>query len=256
MRISISDVNDYIKCPLFYKLKNLDEVPMDKTVDDYFRDYFKLALYFYYFSLIEKNRKSYEAMMKRWEELWFSDEMMSLFPEATLKEKSNEAVPLMTYFFKRYEAEPTLPIAVNFRYEAIFEGKEHLHVTGDIDLIKIVGDGTRKRETQMVFFSMASRYPDQFFLKCNLGTSVASYAFRSNFKEKEDKIIIQNVRLEEDVPTLRTGNDFMRAEKIIRNVCKGIKEGVFYPAPNNIVCSSCSFKLFCLNEKSIPRGKE
>ena len=49
---------------------------------------------------------------------------------------------------------------------------------------------------------------------------------------------------------------FINPEKIIRNVCKGIKEGVFYPAPNNIVCSSCSFKLFCLNEKSIPRGKE
>jgi len=256
MRVSISEINDYIKCPLYYKFKNIDEVPMDKTIDDYFREYFKLALYFYYFSLIEKNRKSFELMMKRWEELWFSDEMTAIFPIEALKEKSNEAVPLMTYFFKRYELEKMFPIAVNFKYEAIFEGKEHLHVTGDIDLIKIVDDGTRKRETQMVFFSMATRYQDQFFTKCDLGISVASYAFRSNFKEKEDKILIQNVRLEEDMPTLRTGNDFLRSEKAVRNICKGIKEGVFYPSPNNISCSTCSFKLFCLNEKSIPRGKE
>lgn len=256
MRISSEEIKDYLRCPLFYKLKNLDEVPMDKPVDEYFKEYFKMALYFYYFSLIEKNRKSYESMMKRWEELWFSEEMLAIFPEDVLKKKSNEAVTLMTYFFKRYEAERMLPVAVNFKYEAIFPGKEHLHVTGEIDLIKVVDDGTRKRETQMVFFNMGTRYPDQFLMKGNLMTSTASHAFRDSFKEKEDKILIQNVRLEEDMPTLRTGNDYLRAEKAIRNIYKGIQERVFYPSPNPISCSTCSFKLFCLNEKSIPRGIE
>jgi len=256
VRISISDINDYIKCPLYYKLKNIDELPMDKSVDDYFKEYFKLALYFYYFSVIEKNKKSFELMMRRWEELWFSDEMFDIFPEATLKEKSNEAVPLMTYFFKRYDVEKVIPIAVNFKYETIFQGKENLHITGEIDLIKVINDGTRKRESQLIFFNMSNRYPDNFFVKADVSTAIASHAFREGFKEKEEKIVIQNVRLEEDIDIARSGADHIRAEKIVRNICKGIKEGVFYPSPNNISCSNCSFKLFCLNEKSIPRGKD
>lgn len=251
MRISIKEIKDYIKCPLYYKLKNLDEIPFDKSINSYFKDYFKLALYFYYFSLLDKKKKSFELMMKRWEELWFSREMLDLFSEEELKKKSNEAAILMNTFFKRFSDEPITPIAVNFQYEAIFEGKEHLHVTGDIDLIKILNDRTHKSETCITMFSMSKNYPDTFMVKNDLGMSVASYAFRSNFKTQEDKITLQNISCSEDTPTIRTGNDFLRAEKAIRNICNGIKNGVFYPSPNNISCGDCPYKLFCLNEKSI-----
>jgi hypothetical protein len=254
VRISIREIKDYIRCPLFYKLKNLDEIPIDKTINSYFKDYFRLALFFFYFSLLEKKKKSFELMMKRWEELWFSKEMMEMFPEEELKKKSNEAAMLMNAFFKRFSNEPITPIAVNFQYEAIFEGKEHLHVTGDIDLIKIVNDRTNRSETCIVAFSMSKSYPDIFMVKNDLGMSVASYAFRSNFKAKEDKMILQNICCAEDTPTLRTSNDYLRAEKSIRNICNGIKNGVFYPSPNAISCGDCSYKLFCLNEKSINTG--
>ena len=254
MRISINEIRDYQKCPLFYKLKHVDELPINKTIDDYYKDYFKLALYYYYFCVLEKKPKSFEGLMKRWEELWFSREMIELFPESELKSKSNEAVIMMSDFYKKFSGEVTTPIAVNFQYEAIFPGAENLHVTGDIDLIKVVADRTRKSETHISFFSLSSRYPDQFILKNDLGVSIASYAFRSSFKSREDKITIVSIKGSEDSPTLRTGNDFSRAERAIRNMCNGIKGGVFYPAPNMISCSKCSYKIFCLNEKSINMG--
>jgi hypothetical protein len=250
VRISVGEIKDYQKCPLFYKLKNVDELPITKTVDEYFVDYFKLALYYYYFCVIEKKSKSFEGLMKRWEELWFSSDMLDIFSEEDLKSKSNEAVIMMSDFYKKFSTEAITPIAVNFKYESIFPGTENLHVTGDIDLIKVVNDRTRKSETHMSFFSLSSRYPDQFMLKNDIGISVASYAFRSSFKSKEDKITIISIKNSEDSPTLRTGNDFSRAE----NICTGIKNGVFYPAPNIISCAKCSFKMFCLNDKSINMG--
>ena len=251
MRISITEIKDYIRCPLFYKLKHIDGIMIDKTIDDYFRDYFKLALYFYYFSMIEKKPKTFDLMTKRWGELWFSSAMMDLFPEEDLKQKSNDATMIMNSFFKRYGMERVTPIAVNMQYEAIFEGKENLHVTGNIDLIKITNDRTVNSETSICNFSMSKSYPDIFLVKSNLETSVASYAFRSNFKAKEDKITINNIRCAEDTPTLRTPNDYVRAEKSIRNICIGIKNSVFYPNSNPISCSKCSYRMFCLNEKSI-----
>lgn len=256
MRISIREMRDYVKCPLYYKLKHIDCLPEDKKIEDYFRDYFKLALYFFYFSVIEKKPKSFDLMMKRWGELWFSRDMLELFSEDDLKSKSNEAVVLMNSFIKKYGDEPSTPVAVNMQYDAVFEGKENLHVTGELDLVKIMNDRTSRRETVLVQFSMSKHYQDNFLLKNNTALSVASYAFRSSFKAKEDKLLIQNLRCAEDTPTLRTGMDYSRAERAIRNICIGIREGVFYPAPSTMTCPTCSYRLFCLNDKSINMGGE
>ena len=245
---------DYAKCPLYYKFKHIDCLPEDKNIDEYFREYFKLALYFFYFSIIEKKPKSFELMMKRWGELWFSNDMLEVFPEDELSKKSNEAVGLMNSFFSKYSAENSMPIAVNMQYEAIFEGEENLHVTGDIDLVKITNDRTARRETIVSQFSLSKHASDTFFLKNNIPLTIASYAFRSNFKTEESKIVVQNMRCAEDGVTFRTGMDYSRAEKAIRNICRGIKEGVFYPNPSPINCSHCSYKVFCLNERAINTG--
>ena len=254
MRISAREIRDYQKCPLFYKLKHVDEIPIGRTIDDYFRDNFRLALYAYYFSMMENKKKSFEGLIKRWEELWFSKDILDVFQEEDLKEKSNEAVLMMTEFYKKYGSEPATPIAANFQYEAIFEGKENLHVTGSIDLIKILNDRTHKSETCICSFALSKSYTDIFLIKNDLTLSVASYAFRSNFKAKEDKMITMNIRCAEDTPTLRTGADFSRAEKAIRNICTGIKNGVFYPASNQMNCSKCPYRTFCINERSINMG--
>ena len=254
MRISIRDVMDYAKCPLYYKLKNIDCLPEEKKIDEYFKEYFKLALYYFYFSLIEKKPKSYDLMMKRWGELWFSNDMLSNFSEEELGKKSNDAVALMNSFFNKYSSEPSIPIAVNMQYEAIFQGPENLHVTGDIDLVKVVNDRTAKRQTILTQFSLSKHPRDGFMLKNDLPISVASYAFRSSFKAKEDAIVIQNIRCAEDGGTSRSGMDYSRAERAIRNIAKGIKEGVFYPNPSPLNCPTCPYRLYCLNDKSINMG--
>ena len=255
MRISVNEIKDYIKCPLFYKMKHIDDLPIVKSIEEYFRDYFKLTLSYYYFSIIEKKNKSFDGMTKRWEQLWFSSTMLEAFPEAELKERSNEAILLMSNFIKRFGEEKSTPIAVNFQYEALFQGKENLHVTGEIDLIKILNDRTVRSETCICMFSLSKSYPDIFLIKNDVTLSVAAYAFRSNFKAQEDKMMVINIRKSDDAPTLRTASDFLRAEKAIRNICTGIKNGVFYPSPNTIYCTSCPFRMFCLNEKSINMGE-
>ena len=80
---------------------------------------------------------------------------------------------------------------------------------------------------------------------------MASYAFRKSFKSKEDKIYINNINSQDNIYTARTGGDFNRAEKIIRNICKAINEKIYYPNPNSLNCSACKYKLFCINERSI-----
>ncbi len=251
MRISIVEIKDYIKCPLYYKFIYVNNFSYKKTLNDYYKEYLKLSIFFYYFSLMEKNLKPFESVLKKWESLWFGSDMLEMFYKEDLDRKSNEAILILTNYYKKITREKVIPIAVNLPYEVIFEGQENIHITGDIDLIRIIDDRTRKSETQIVSFCIAHHRPDDFMAKNNISLSMISYAFRKDFKTKEDKIIIDHVRSKEQTITARTGGDFVRAEKIIRNICKGIKEGIFYPTANKMFCSNCKFKLFCINEKAI-----
>ena len=251
MRISIREVRDYIRCPLYYKFIHVNNFSHKKTFNYYYKEYLKLSIFFYYFSLIEKNPKPFELVLKKWESLWFSSDMLETFLKEDLDKKSNEAILILTNYYKKISGERITPIAVNLPYEVVFEGEENIHVTGDIDLIKIVNDRTRKSETQIVFLCTAHRRPNDFMAKNNISLSVASCAFRKDFKTREDKIVIDHIRSKEQTITIRTGGDFARAEKIIRNICRGIKEAIFYPTAHKMFCSNCKFKLFCINEKAI-----
>lgn len=251
MRISVQELKDYIRCPLYYKFVHMNKLPETKDINYYYNERIKLCLSFYYFSLIDRKVKSFESILRKWESVWFGNDMCELFNKDTLNTKSNEAVMLLTKVYKRIIKEKITPVAVNFNYEVIFPGEENIHVTGEIDLIRIINDRTRKKQTQLLFLCMSRYYPDSFMIKSNLFFSLASYAFRDSFKEKEDSIIIDSVYGKEDVLTTRTGGDFSRARKSVENICRGIKNNVFYPTSNKIACSNCAFKLFCINEKSL-----
>lgn len=251
MRITIQQIKDYIRCPLYYKFVHVNSLPLTDTLNDFYKEYLKLSIYFYYFSVIENKTKSFDSILRKWESLWFSSQMVGKFISEALNKKSNEAVIILGNVYKKIRAENITPIAVNFTYEAIFEGADNIHITGNIDLIRILHDKTRRRETHIVFFSLARNYLDEFLVKGDIPLSIASYGFRSNFKEQEDKIIINNILCKDDNIAIRSGADYHRAEKAVRNICRGIEEKIFYPVSNKLICSNCQFKLFCINEKAI-----
>ena len=252
MRLYISDIKDYLRCPLYYKFRAIDQIPSNRTINDFYRDYVRLSIFYYYFSTIERKIKSFESILRKWESLWFSNEMTTMFSEFELKEYSNKAVLLLTSFYKRISDENIMPIAVNFTYDIIFPGTKNIQVVGDIDLIGISNDRTRVSKTDIIFFTMREDKSDEFILKNDIELTLASLAFRNSFKEKEDRIVLRSITSEEESYSSRTGGDFIRAEKIARNIAAGIDGKVFYPAPNKINCSKCNFKLLCLNEKAVP----
>lgn len=251
MRISLREIVDYVRCPLKYKFTHIDQIPVSGDGEEYYKEYLKLSIFYYYFCQLENRTGNFESILKKWESLWFSKDMTESFEEEYLKKKSNDAVVVLTNFYKKMAGEKVTPIAVNFPYEAIFQGDENIHVTGNTDLIRVVNDKTKQRETQIVSFSTSVRVLDNFAFKSDLGITLASYTFRNTFKTKEDKIKVINIKQKNDNITTRSGGDFVRLEKIVRNICRGIKSGVFYPNSNVMNCTYCKHKLFCINEKAL-----
>lgn len=251
MRISVKEARDYMRCPLFYKFEYVDNLPGDKSIDSCFIDCIKMSISSYYYSMIENNTKSLDYVLRRWENLWFNSSMKNTFNGEILNKKSNDAIIILTNFFKKVNRDNISPIAVNFPYEVIFIGEKNLHVTGDIDMVNIVNDRTRKRETHITFFRPSLQKPDDFMLRNDIQLTVASYAFRHNFKQKENRIIINSIRCKGDSWTIRNSDDYVWVEKIIRNICRGIEGKIFYPSQNKVFCYNCRFRLFCRNEKAI-----
>lgn len=251
MRISIDEIKDYMQCPIRYKFVHVDRLPAPFDSEKYYKECLKLTIFFYYFCMIEKKDISFDVVLRKWESLWFNKNMTSNFTDDYLRSKSNEAVTHLTDFYKKIYGEKIIPIAVNFPYEAVLPGGENLHVVGSIDLIRVVNDKTAQRETQIVSFHVSKHLPDEFTIKNEISSTVASYVFRKTFKTKEDRIKIISVAHKSDSVTTRTPGDFNRCEAIIRNVCAGIRGKVFYPVPARNVCPRCSYRLFCINERAL-----
>jgi len=251
MRISINEVKDYMKCPLYYKFKHSDCIYDDLTIGQLFKIHLKSAIGYYYFSIIDDLPKHYKSMLKKWEMLWYSSDMLKKFDSAELDEYSNKAIPMINNFYTKSNEEKGAPVAVNFTYEVTLAGEDNIDLTGEIDLIRILNDRTRSRETQLVKFFTSNSRLDEFLMRSNIDMTMASYAFRDSFKKTENVILCRNVYRKEDFRTSRNGADYTRAIKSIRNICRGIKERVFYPINNKISCSTCRYKVFCMNERAI-----
>ena len=234
-----------------YKFKHVDCFPVKATIDDHFKDMLRQCISYYYFSKLEKKDKLLDRLIKKWEMLWFTPELEALYSREELEKYSNKAFFKLRDFYKYKSRENTLPIAVNFGYEAIFEGSKNIHINGKIDLIKVVNDGTRKRETDIEFFYYSKNTPSQFLSKIDLNITLASYAFRKSFGVSETKIEISVVGTDRKEITMRSGSDFGRAKKAVYNIAEGIENRTFYPSDNRLNCSKCGYRTFCVNERAM-----
>lgn len=251
MRLNMQEVLDYKNCPQLYKFKHIDFLPEKKDLKDHFRDIIKQTISYYYFCMIDKKEKSLDNLFSKWEQLWFCSEIEENFKDEDVRERSNMAVGLLKNFYKYASGEKITPIAVDFRYDAMFSGEMNLHICGTIPLIKVTNDKTRDRQTELVFFSYAPQMPDEFLSQIDLNTAVASYAFRKSFESRESSVTLCNIGKKQEMFLQKSGSDFVRAKKVLYNIATGIENRIFYPSDNRLSCGKCKFKLFCMNERAM-----
>ena len=251
MRLSIDEIIDYKDCPQLYKFRHIDMLPERKTIKDHYKDCLKRTISFYYYCMIDKREKSLDNIFSRWESLWFAEDAEQNFTEEEIREGSNRAVVMLRNFYEYNKREKVFPVAVDFRYETVFEGNPNVHVTGEMDLIKVVNDKTKDRQTDIVFFTQSRVLPDDFFSNVDLRYTLSSYAFRKNFKAKETSVIACNIGKKKNTYIKKTGTDYDRAKKIIYNIASGIESRIFFPSDNPVTCNRCKYKVFCMNEKAM-----
>ena len=109
MRISTSEISTFVKCPILFRQGRLVET-VDRRIIDSLR---KAIQYLYSFQLAHGDPCNFNALIKRWNQLWWGKKR----PEDEESEKlSNDAYFAMDKYYNQYIEMENKPLVVNWPY--------------------------------------------------------------------------------------------------------------------------------------------
>ena len=109
MRISTSEISTFIKCPILFRQGRLIET-VDQRIIDSLR---KAIQYLYSFQLAHGDPCNFNALIKRWNQLWWGKKR----PADEESEKlSNDAYFAMDKYYNQYIEMENTPLVVNWPY--------------------------------------------------------------------------------------------------------------------------------------------
>jgi len=257
--ISVDEILTYLHCPMKYRFKYVEKLEEKEEISAAFKKAVHQSIYYFYFNLLSGKMPTLQNMKNKWASLWkekqnqaedtvsfLLQERKSLLGKKGGKTESRYSVQgmeLLYNFYRSYQDNPGVPIAINHPYRVPIN---NMVITGNFELIReIVDNETRTRFIDIVDFKTTSETQiDTFLIKHDLYASVASYAFRNLFHAKEDRYIYSFLRSGREFAVRKQEEDFNRMKAIIIGVTDGMKNKYYYPR-QGIQCKTCPFRTMC-----------
>lgn len=133
MRISTQEITTFVKCPILYR-EGRKHQAIDKRIIEYLR---KVIQYLYSYQLAHGDPCNFNALVKRWNQLWWGKRR----PDTEESDKlNNEAYFAMDKYYNEYIDMDSQPIAVNWPYQVEFGS--HI-LTGNWPVVLSVDGGAQ-----------------------------------------------------------------------------------------------------------------
>lgn len=269
MIANIEEVIDYIKCPMLYRQRHIEQIDTTYTglknaypkynesnmFENFERESRKLA--YHIFNYIQDGRyPSIYLLRQKWSQIWCKDKTKEdlMFESTTTgmnirKRLEKQGVQAIDYMHPKFKADPGLPIVVGKRIQLDL-GRHKLSVT--IDLIREVERQGKDILEMMVFktglesrtINKSMTTPSNLHIRNDVLTTAASLAFRQMVGQVEDQIVYYDMINDKEYRTRRTDKDRDALLSIVDNVERGIKAEIFYPVLDQR-CISCPFEAKC-----------
>jgi CRISPR/Cas system-associated exonuclease Cas4 (RecB family) len=244
MKLSVSEILDYKKCPLYYQFRYVNGIEEDLSVPQEIHDEIHRLIYFFYYGVMD-NKPALDilALKKKWGKMWFKDidgEKYILTPKNDRSEAGIKAVPLIEHFHNFACQRPCMPLAVEQSFSV--DIGDHT-VSGMFEVVREVQDGPR-RLIEITNYKTGTQVPIQWNVDYDLSLSLQSYAFRQLFNAKEQRILVHYLRSDRVFATHRSNDHFDRMAKTIDLVARSITRGLFYPR-ETFLCNSCFYQNYC-----------
>lgn len=254
-KISIDEIVDYSKCPMYYFFKYKSGLPNDSydIIEKYEEDINKI-IYYAFYKYQEGEIIRLEDLKQMWGRLWIKDKRKSnlIFSDSyinkdTYNTKRVKGLESLLNFRNFLIDSPSYPILINQDYSIKIDD---IIVSGKFDVVREIDNAVGEKEIQVCLFRSERDVP-KLTQKYDLKLHCDTYAIENMINKNLDMsyLIYYFEKNKSIVRSDISSNKEMFLHNI-KTITKLIKENVFYMSVNDN-CQKCTFKNKCSSKSNV-----
>lgn len=253
-QISIGEIMDYSKCPMYHFLKHKKKISTDKIdiIEKYEEDILKV-IYYSYYKLQENDPIRTEDIKAMWGRLWIKDKRRnnivftdSYMHKDTYNTKRVKGLESLLKFKDFLANDIGYPILINQEYKIKID---NIILSGKFDIVREVINSNEEKEIQTCMF-ISDRDVPKLTQKYDLKFHCDALAIQGmvdeklkmshmiHYFEKSKTIVKKHCLMNNDV--------FIHQVKTISNL---IKNNIYYMSVTDN-CQKCMYSELCANKSN------
>ena len=242
MRISYSGLETFSQCPAKYKFQYIERIKTPKSKDAFFGILIHDCLRMFH-NPSQPVPPLEETLLKYFTDKWDSDVYKDGQEEAFAFHQGIEI--LKNYYLQNQKPDSTIVSLETLFAAPLLENKEIHYITGRIDRVDKLADGS----FEIIDYKTTKKMPSQEQVDNNLQLSVYHLGVMNrwpSFKKENQpiKLSLYYLRHGEKLSTVRNNKQTNESKEKILSIISQIKKSNFEPISNPL-CDWCSFQQYC-----------
>lgn len=215
-----------------------------KPLHEEWEEALETVIRWYFFQLLDARRPDRDAVMVRWEKLWFKgkrpvDVMVKGIDQRT--QAGVRGARLLENFLRHVQPTPGRPLLVA---QSIVLRLGSVELTGEIPLVREITEG-RKRIVEIVHYRIGSIPDKRFWIDSDLAVAFASWGFRSVYRGKEHRTRLVYLGDGKEFTLMVDDNLRSRFLNVVHCVLPQIERQAIWPRTGPH-CRACPYKRQCI----------
>lgn len=259
VNLTPTGINDFMVCELFYECRHErnepEQVEAHHILSDRFENTLKKVASFFFYKKQSGNVPSYNALLNRWEKLWFPKDMTAYdmaierheIRYNNMASYSNIAAASLEVFHDRFAEDNSIPIMIDEEFVVPFGG--NIRLNGGFDLIL-----KDKDEYRIIKWHGRPKKPKSTLL--DFAALKYAFEYKSN-KKKKATYHLYNLATAKN-PWLKIEQPLPDDVRALKYWADEIDDcDVFVPRRGfTAYCKSCPFDTTCLEWNGWPAKDE
>lgn len=238
MILTVQQLHDYIKCPMLYKYRYVDQLEL-YTEDELFKNAIRQVIDQMYYSLLDGAVPSKAMVKYKWGDAWDlnTDKSKIMWMPYDIKRRLQMRGLDIILGIQQYISQvKPYPISINDTY-GIQLGKHRLETDmryvqesqGSIDLIEYV---------------VNDYIPDDTVLINNLPITAKTMIFEDVFNARLKRTFYFSTKNNTIYPTVRNKSDFTEVKETVNMIAHCVDHNIYYKQYSD-ACKTCPYNKYC-----------
>lgn len=229
LKLTDSQIIDYIRCPNYFYFKYVSQIPIDSQPT--FHELIARVINAYMARLMDGNIMTMRQAKKMW------DDLAEEYPLVLTDKKVLDGFGYINQIDRYCRQNKVIIADVDSEYQVNF--KDNVIVTGKTGIIRY-----NNNKLELFIPETSQKIPDDFLLNMSVKLSLKTYAIEKTSDCTLSGIHVYHIKTGKELFSTRGKRDSQRIEDLIKNISFSIRNEIFYPR-EDYLCSQCKFKIYC-----------